>query len=156
VNRADIVYSPEGTARQYARGRWARRSFPRGSTPVVSNTRRRRTRAKYDKTPDILMHKPLEMNGSRKYWIESKATFGDPYEIRSAHQEATAANTATCSGTARSCTGSARGRSALSFRRRRHLSPRSFETPPPLSLCAGGETRLEERALLPDAVDLPE
>ena len=22
------------------------------------------------------------MNGSRKYWIESKATFGDPYEIR--------------------------------------------------------------------------
>src|SRR5439155_559651 len=39
-------------------------------------------RAKYDKTPDILLHKPIEMNGSRKYWIESKATFGDPYEIR--------------------------------------------------------------------------
>jgi hypothetical protein len=29
-----------------------------------------------------LLHKPIEMNGSRKYWIESKATFGDPYEIR--------------------------------------------------------------------------
>src|SRR2546428_12580285 len=37
---------------------------------------------KFNKTPDILLHKPIEMIGSRKYWNESKATFGDPYEIR--------------------------------------------------------------------------
>jgi hypothetical protein len=83
VNRADIVYSPEGSARQYARGRWGEAKL---QTWLDARTLQYETekdlRAKYDKTPDILLHKPIEMNGSRKYWIESKATFGDPYEIR--------------------------------------------------------------------------
>ncbi|OGS48661.1 MAG: hypothetical protein A3K68_06390 [Euryarchaeota archaeon RBG_16_68_13] len=80
---ADIVYSPDGTARQYARGRWGEAKLQgwlqaRGLTFETE----KELRAKYDKTPDILLHKPIDMNGMKKYWIESKATFGDPYEIR--------------------------------------------------------------------------
>ena len=83
VNRADIVYSPEGSARQYARGRWGEAKLHTWlDARELQYETEKELRAKYDKTPDILLHKPLEMNGSRKYWIESKATFGDPYEVR--------------------------------------------------------------------------
>ena len=83
VRRADIIYSPEGTARQYARGRWGEAKLhtwldARGLTYETE----KELRAKYDKTPDTLLHKPIDMNGTKKYWIESKATFGDPYEIK--------------------------------------------------------------------------
>lgn len=83
VCAVDIVYSPAGSARQFARGRWGESKLQswldgRGITYETEKD----LRAKYDKTPDILLHKPLEMNGSKKYWIESKAIFGDPYEIR--------------------------------------------------------------------------
>lgn len=81
--RADIVYSPEGTARQYARGRWGEAKLHKwlGERGLKYETEKE-LRARYDKTPDILLHKPIEANGGRKYWIESKATFGDAYEIR--------------------------------------------------------------------------
>lgn len=81
--RADIVYSPEGTARQYARGRWGEAKLHRWlDEQGLKYETEKELRAKYDKTPDVLLHKPIEVNGSRKYWIESKATLGDPYEIR--------------------------------------------------------------------------
>ncbi len=81
--RADIIYSPEGTARQYARGRWGEGKLQGWlESRGLKYETEKELRAKYDKTPDILLHKPVEMNGGRKYWIESKATFGDPYEVR--------------------------------------------------------------------------
>ncbi len=80
---SDIVYSPEGTARQYARGRWGEAKLHTWlDSRSLKYETERDLRAKYDKTPDILLHKPIDMNGARKYWIESKATFGDPYEIK--------------------------------------------------------------------------
>jgi len=83
VCRSDIVYSPEGSARQYARGRWGEAKLHTWlDARSLQYETEKDLRAKYDKTPDILLHKPIEMNGSRKYRIESKATFGDPYEIR--------------------------------------------------------------------------
>jgi len=83
VVRADIVYSPGGTDRQYARGRWGEAKLHTWlNARGLQYETEKDLRAKYDKTPDILLHKPLEMNGSRKYWIESKATLGDPYEVR--------------------------------------------------------------------------
>lgn len=83
VCRVDIVYSPDGSERQYARGRWGEAKLQTWlSARDLKFETEKELRAKYDKTPDILLHKPIEMNGSRKYWIESKATFGDPYEIR--------------------------------------------------------------------------
>ena len=83
VNCADIVYSTQGSARQYARGRWGEAKLHTWlDARSLQYETEKDLRSKYDKTPDILLHKPIEMNGSRKYWIESKATFGDPYEIR--------------------------------------------------------------------------
>src|SRR5256712_1051346 len=83
VTHADIVYRPKGSARQYARGRWGEAKLQTWlNARSLQYETEKDLRAKYDKTPDILLHKPIEMNGSRKYWIESKATFGDPYEIR--------------------------------------------------------------------------
>lgn len=80
---ADLVYSSEGTARQYARGRWGEAKLHGWLTDrELKFETEKELRAKYDKTPDILLHKPVDVNGSKKYWIESKATFGDPYEIR--------------------------------------------------------------------------
>ena len=83
VVSADIVYSPAGSARQYARGRWGEAKLQAwlNARGLMYETEKD-LRAKYDKTPDVLLHKPLEMNGSKKYWIESKAIFGDPYEIK--------------------------------------------------------------------------
>ncbi|HLE54409.1 MAG TPA: C15orf41 family protein [Thermoplasmata archaeon] len=79
----DIVYSPAGSARQFARGRWGEAKLQKWlDDRGLQYETEKQLRAKYDKTPDILLHKPLDLNGSKKYWIESKAIFGDPYEIR--------------------------------------------------------------------------
>ena len=81
--KTDIVYSQEGTARQYARGRWGEAKL---ATWLKGKGLEYRTekdlRAEYDKTPDALLHKPIDVDASKKYWIESKATFGDPVEIK--------------------------------------------------------------------------
>ncbi len=83
VVETDIVYSPAGSARQYARGRWGELKLQSWlDARDLKYETEKDLRAKYDKTPDILLHKPLEMNGTKKYWIESKAIFGDPFEVR--------------------------------------------------------------------------
>jgi hypothetical protein len=81
--KVDIVYSQEGTARQYARGRWGEAKLQTWLNAQGLEYRTEKDlRAEYDKTPDALLHKPIEVDGSKKYWIESKATFGDPVEIK--------------------------------------------------------------------------
>src|SRR3972149_6852954 len=81
--RAAVVSPPGGPARQYARGRWGEAKLHRWlDARDLKYETEKELRAKYDKTPDILLHRPVDVNGSKKYWIESKATFGDPYEIR--------------------------------------------------------------------------
>ncbi len=83
VVATDIVYSPQGSARQFARGRWGEAKLQKWlDDRGLKYETEKELRAKYDKTPDILLHKPMDLNGSTKYWIESKAIFGDPYEIR--------------------------------------------------------------------------
>lgn len=83
VVETDIVYSPAGSARQYSRGRWGELKLQSWlDARELQYETEKDLRRKYDKTPDILLHKPLEMNGSKKYWIESKAIFGDPFEVR--------------------------------------------------------------------------
>ncbi len=80
---ADIVYSPDGSARQYARGRWGEAKLHKWLKARGLEFRtEKELRAEYDKTPDILLHGPIEADGSKVYWIESKATFGDLYEVR--------------------------------------------------------------------------
>ena len=39
-------------------------------------------KGKFPKTPDFLLGKVMDYNGSKVHWIESKASFGSPEEIR--------------------------------------------------------------------------
>ncbi len=83
VARADIVYSPEGSAKQYERGRWGEaKLFKWLDERGIEYRTEKDLRREYDKTPDTLLKTPIEWDGSKKFWIESKATFGDPVEIR--------------------------------------------------------------------------
>jgi len=83
VVKADIVYSPQGTAVQYERGRWGEKKlFDWLDARGMEYRTEKQLRAEYDKTPDALLRKPIEWNGSKNYWIESKASVGDPVEVR--------------------------------------------------------------------------
>jgi hypothetical protein len=159
VNAADIVYSPGGSDRQYARGRWGEAKLHTWLNALgLQYETEKDLRAKYDKTPDILLHKPLEMNGTRKYWIESKATLGDPYEVRR-HIKKQLQPYSDLFGD---------GAVVYWFGYVDDVpydlpegvdivGPTFFEaTPVPFPYTPVGESRLPERALVPDAVDLPE
>src|SRR3989449_4208228 len=83
VARADIIYSPEGSAKQYERGRWGEAKLEKWlDGRGIEYRTEKDLRKQYDKTPDTLLRTPIEWDGSKKFWIESKATFGDPVEIR--------------------------------------------------------------------------
>jgi len=83
VARADIIYSPEGSAKQYERGRWGEsKLFAWLDERAIEYRTEKDLRKQYEKTPDTLLKTPIEWDGSKKFWIESKATFGDPVEIR--------------------------------------------------------------------------
>src|SRR5207245_8966129 len=67
VNRADIVYSPEGSARQYARGRWGEAKLQTWlNARSLQYETEQDLRAQYAKKPEILLDKPMEMKGSRE------------------------------------------------------------------------------------------
>jgi Protein of unknown function TPD sequence-motif len=159
VARADIVYSPEGSARQYARGRWGEAKLHtwldgRGMEYETEKD----LRAKYDKTPDILVHKPIEMNGSRKYWIESKATFGDPYEVRRhIKKQLQPYSDMFGDGAVVYWFGYVDDQRYDLPEGVDIISPTFFESPPvPFPYVPVGETRLEDRPLVSNAIDLPE
>jgi hypothetical protein len=159
VARADIVYSPEGSARQYARGRWGEAKLHtwldgRG----IDYETEKDLRAKYDKTPDILVHKPIEMNGSRKYWIESKATFGDPYEVRRhIKKQLQPYSDMFGDGAVVYWFGYVDDQRYDLPEGVDIVSPTFFESPPvPFPYVPVGETRLEDRPLVSNAIDLPE
>jgi hypothetical protein len=79
----DLIYSPAGTERQYQRGAWGEaRLWEWLDAQDVPFQKEAELREKYDKTPDALLQDPLEFDGRRVRWIESKASFGDPYEIK--------------------------------------------------------------------------
>src|SRR3989449_8131939 len=72
VNHADIVYTPEGSARQYARGRWGEAKFQTWlNARSLQYETEKDLRAKYDKTPDILLHKPIEMKDRKSTRLNS-------------------------------------------------------------------------------------
>jgi uncharacterized protein with TPD motif len=159
VARADIVYSPEGSSRQYARGRWGEAKLHtwldgRG----IEYETEKDLRAKYDKTPDILVHQPIEMNGSRKYWIESKATFGDPYEVRRhIKKQLQPYSDMFGDGAVVYWFGYVDDQRYDLPEGVDIVSPTFFESPPvPFPYVPVGETRLEDRPLVSNAIDLPE
>ncbi|MFQ5907965.1 MAG: C15orf41 family protein [Thermoplasmata archaeon] len=79
----DLIYSPAGTDRQYQRGAWGEaRLWQWLEAQDVPFRKEAELREKFDKTPDALLQDPLDFDGRRVQWIESKASFGDPYEIK--------------------------------------------------------------------------
>jgi len=83
VLKEDIVYSPEGAARQFARGRWGEAQLQKWlDGQGILYQSEEELRPLYTKTPDALLASPIRLNGGEKFWFESKATFGDPVEIR--------------------------------------------------------------------------
>jgi Protein of unknown function TPD sequence-motif len=159
VTRADIVYSPEGSARQYARGRWGEAKLQRWlDTRGIQYETEKALRSKYDKTPDILVHQPIEVNGSRKYWIESKATFGDPHEIRRhIKKQLQPYSDMFGDGAVVYWFGYVDDQRYDLPEGVDIVSPLFFESPPvPFPYVPVGETRLEERPLVSDAINLPE
>jgi hypothetical protein len=82
IVRADPIYSTDGNEVQVRRGRegerrlqeWLDRHGVRYATEAE-------LRGRYPKTPDALLDSPLELDGSRIFWIESKGNFGDRVEV---------------------------------------------------------------------------
>lgn len=83
VCEVDLVYSPAGTERQYERGAWGEEKLQNWlHAEGVEFRSEEELRAEFQKTPDALLGEPIEYNGGEVFWIESKATFGDPVEVR--------------------------------------------------------------------------
>jgi hypothetical protein len=81
--KADLIYSPEGIERQRERGRWGEAKLNEWlDSRNIEYRTEAELRGKFQKTPDALFRKPLRLDGSDRTWIESKATFGDPLELK--------------------------------------------------------------------------
>jgi hypothetical protein len=83
VVREDIIYSPAGMDVQYQRGK---KGEARLCEWLDRNCLEYRTendlRGEYQKTPDCLLNEPVEINGMKVHWFESKANFGSAHEVR--------------------------------------------------------------------------
>ncbi|MDO9536950.1 MAG: TPD domain-containing protein [Thermoplasmata archaeon] len=83
VVREDIIYSPAGMDVQYQRGK---KGEARLCEWLDKNGLGYRTedeiRGEYQKTPDCLLNEPVEINGMKVHWFESKANFGSAHEVK--------------------------------------------------------------------------
>jgi len=83
VVREDIIYSPAGMEVQYQRGK---KGEARLCEWLDRNNITYRTendlRGEYQKTPDCLLDKPIEIDGMEVKWFESKANFGNTFEVK--------------------------------------------------------------------------
>ncbi len=81
----DILYSPAGNEVQRQRGIVGEERLSKwldgyGITYRTENDLK--DDDEFTKTPDVLLDHPLNYKGTKIYWIESKASFGDESEIR--------------------------------------------------------------------------
>ncbi|MCK5548086.1 MAG: TPD domain-containing protein [Thermoplasmata archaeon] len=83
VAKYDIVYSPKAMEDNYARGKLGEKKINNWlQDREIPFETENDIKGKYPKTPDFLLGKPIKFNGSKRYWIESKASFGSAEEIR--------------------------------------------------------------------------
>ena len=82
IVRADPIYSPSGNEVQVARGREGERRLQEWlDRQGLTYRTEADLRGKYPKTPDVLLDSPLELDGTKVFWIESKGNFGDKVEV---------------------------------------------------------------------------
>jgi hypothetical protein len=82
IAEADIIYSPEGTEKQYQRGAWGEKNLQDWlDSQGIGYRTEKDLRGEFPKTPDALLDHPIVVNGWKVSWIESKATFGDRIEV---------------------------------------------------------------------------
>jgi hypothetical protein len=78
----DLVYAPEANARQAERGREGEELLYNWLNELgVGYRTEKDLRQISTKTPDALLDRPLQFDGRKIHWIESKANFGDYPEI---------------------------------------------------------------------------
>ena len=83
VTENDLIYSPYGNERQKERGEWGEELLESWlNEQKISYRNENELRGEYGKTPDCLLDEPMMLNGTKIYWIESKASFGDNIEFR--------------------------------------------------------------------------
>ncbi|MDD2625965.1 MAG: C15orf41 family protein [Candidatus Methanomethylophilus sp.] len=89
----DLVYSPQANEVQKERGQWGERLLwnwldAQGVEYKTEDDERGEDGYVGGKTPDCLLACPMEFEGKKICWIESKASFGDDIEFRynRAHQ----------------------------------------------------------------------
>lgn len=83
VAQEDIIYSPKGSQVQTERGQWGEKKLQEWLDRRDLKYRTEvELRGEYTKTPDCLLEKPIQIDGTKVHWIESKASFGDDIELR--------------------------------------------------------------------------
>jgi hypothetical protein len=83
VAKDDIVYSPKAMDNNFKRGKLGEEKIHKWlENRKISFRTEADIKGKFPKTPDFLLDKPIKFNGSKRYWIESKASFGSPEEIK--------------------------------------------------------------------------
>ncbi|HEX9907144.1 MAG TPA: C15orf41 family protein [Thermoplasmata archaeon] len=79
----DLIYSPKGAQMQAERGKWGEKRLQEWLDKRHLKYRTEADlRGDYKKTPDCLLEKPIQLDGVKVHWIESKASFGDEIELR--------------------------------------------------------------------------
>ncbi|NIP35403.1 MAG: hypothetical protein GWN18_10625 [Thermoplasmata archaeon] len=82
IVREDPIYSPDGAEVQAKRGQDGEVRLQRWLDDHDLGYRdEEELRGEYPKTPDILLDDPITYNGTKLFWLESKANFGDRLEI---------------------------------------------------------------------------
>lgn len=83
VVKNDLVYSPRAMEKGFERGKLGEEKLfkwlEKRNIPFRTENQ---IKGEFPKTPDFLLGKPIKFNGSKRYWIESKASFGTPEEVR--------------------------------------------------------------------------
>jgi len=83
IAEEDMIYSPRGAQIQTDRGVWGERQLQEWLDKRELKYRTEvELRATHKKTPDCLLEKPIQIDGMKIHWIESKASFGDDIELR--------------------------------------------------------------------------